>query len=132
MDQRPYPWPVLALPLYSVALVYAVLRHRFMASDIWARRGLVWMLLLAGAGGAPAVIATLPLALAGRPEGFLATWAALAGAMALGLVAMAPLKRLTDRLVFPGAQIDETQFAQWRDALAAPADEQALADCAAR
>ena len=125
-----YPWPVLALPLYSVALVYAVLRHRFMAADIWARRGLVWMLLLAGAGGAAALIATLPLALAGRPEGFVATWAALAGAMALGLVAMAPLKRLTDRLVFPGARIDDTQIARWRDALAGPSDEQALAELA--
>lgn len=122
-----YPWPVLALPLYSVALVYAVLRHRFMAADVWARRGLVWILLLAGAGGAAALIATLPLALAGRPEGFLATWAALAGAMALGLVVMAPLKRLTDRLVFPGERLD---VEPWRDALAQAEDEQALADLA--
>ncbi|WP_298200407.1 sensor histidine kinase [Novosphingobium sp.] len=119
-----YPWPVLGLPLYSVALVYAVVRHRFMAADVWARRGLVWLLLLAGAGAAAALIATLPLALAGRPEGFVATWAALAGAMALGLVAMAPLKRLTDRLVFPGAQLD---VEPWRDALAPAADEQTLA-----
>ncbi|WP_091149325.1 sensor histidine kinase [Novosphingobium sp. CF614] len=122
-----YPWPVLALPLYSVALVYAVLRHRFMVADVWARRGLVWMLLLAGAGGAAALIATLPLALAGRPEGFLATWAALAGAMALGLVVMAPLKRLTDRLVFPGAKLD---VEPWRDALAQAADERALGELA--
>jgi len=118
-----YPWPVLALPLYSVALVYAVLRHRFMAADVWARRGLVWVLLLAGAGGAAALIATLPLALAGRPDGFLATWAALAGAMALGLVVMAPLKRLTDRLVFPGARLD---IEPWRDALAQAMDEREL------
>ncbi len=118
-----YPWPVLALPLYSVALVYAVVRHRFMAADVWARRGLVWILLLAGAGGAAALIATLPLALAGRPEGFVATWAALAGAMALGLLVMAPLKRLTDRLVFPGARLD---LEPWRDALAQVADERAL------
>lgn len=122
-----YPWPVLALPLYSVALVYAVLRHRFMAADIWARRGLVWILLLAGAGGASALIATLPLALAGRPEGFVATWAALAGTMALGLLVMAPLKRLADRLVFPGAKLD---VEPWRDALAQAADERALSELA--
>ncbi|WP_231382272.1 sensor histidine kinase [Sphingobium indicum] len=122
-----YPWPVLALPLYSVALVYAVLRHRFMAADIWARRGLVWILLLAGAGGASALIATLPLALAGRPEGFVATWAALAGTMALGLLVMAPLKRLADRLVFPGARLD---VEPWRDALAQAADERALSELA--
>ncbi|HWU04546.1 MAG TPA: histidine kinase N-terminal 7TM domain-containing protein, partial [Novosphingobium sp.] len=122
-----YPWPVLALPLYSAALVYAVLRHRFMAADVWARRGLVWILLLAGAGGAAALIATLPLALAGRPEGFVATWAALAGAMVLGLLVMAPLKRLTDRLVFPGAKLD---VELWRDALAQAADARALEDLA--
>lgn len=122
-----YPWPVLALPLYSVALVYAVLRHRFMAADVWARRGLVWILLLAVAGGAAALIATLPMALAGRPEGFAATWAALAGAMTLGFVVMAPLKRLTDRLVFPGAQMD---VEPWRNALAQAADEQALGELA--
>lgn len=122
-----YPWPVLALPLYSVALVYAVLRHRFMAADVWARRGLVWILLLAGAGGAAALIATLPLALAGRPEGFVATWAALAGAMALGLLLMAPLKRLTDWLVFPGAKLD---VEPWRDALAQAADGRALGELA--
>jgi signal transduction histidine kinase len=122
-----YPWPVLALPLYSVALVYAVLRHRFMAADVWARRGLVWILLLAGAGCAAVLIATLPLALAGRPEGFVATWAALAGAMALGLLVMAPLKRLTDRLVFPGSKLD---VEQWRDALAQAADERALSELA--
>lgn len=122
-----YPWPVLALPLYSVALVYAVLRHRFMAADIWARRGLVWILLLAGAGGASALIATLPLALAGRPEGFVATWVALAGTMALGLLVMAPLKRFADRLVFPGAKLD---VEPWRDALAQAADERALSELA--
>lgn len=122
-----YPWPVLALPLYSVALVYAVVRHRFMAADIWARRGLVWILLLAGAGGASALIATLPLALAGRPEGFVATWVALAGTMALGLLVMAPLKRLADRLVFPGAKLD---VEPWRDALAQAGDERALSELA--
>ena len=42
------------------------------------------------------------------------------------------LKRLADRLVFPVARIDATQIAQWRDALAAPADEQVLAVCANR
>lgn len=120
-----YPWPVLALPVYALALVHAVLRHRFMAADLWARRGLAWLLMLAGAGLAAALIATLPLALAGRPEGFVATWAALAGAMALGLVAMAPLRRLIDRVIFPGAQLD---VEPWRDALAQATDEKALSD----
>ena len=64
-----YPWPVLLLPLYSVALVYGILRYRFMATDLWARRGLVWILLVALAGAVSAGIATVPLVLAGRPAG---------------------------------------------------------------
>lgn len=125
-----YPWPVLLLPLYSVALVYGILRHRFMAADLWARRGLVWLLLVAGAGAASALIASLPLALAGRPAGLFTTWAALAATLALGLAILAPLKRLADRLVFPGARISEADLAEWRDRLAAAPDEAALVDTA--
>ncbi|WP_307001192.1 histidine kinase N-terminal 7TM domain-containing protein [Sphingomonas sp. SORGH_AS_0879] len=85
-----YPWPVLLLPFYSVALVYGIVRHRFMAADIWARRGLVWLMLVAGAGAASALIASLPLALAGRPAGLFATWGALAATLALGVAILAP------------------------------------------
>ncbi|MBZ9648468.1 two-component sensor histidine kinase [Sphingobium sp. 3R8] len=122
-----YPWPVLLLPLYSVALVYGIVRHRFMAADMWAQRGLVWLLLLAGAGAASALIAALPLALAGRPAGFLATWSALAATLLLGLALLTPLKRLVDRFVFPGGRLTESDVAHWRDRLAEAADEVQLA-----
>ncbi|MDQ1156408.1 signal transduction histidine kinase [Sphingomonas sp. SORGH_AS 950] len=125
-----YPWPVLLLPLYSVALVYGIVRHRFMAADVWARRGLVWLLLVAGAGAASALIASLPLALAGRPAGLFATWAALAATLALGLAILAPLKRMADRIVFPGGRISEADLAEWRDQLAEPTDEAALGETA--
>jgi signal transduction histidine kinase len=125
-----YPWPVLLLPFYSVALVYGIVRHRFMAADLWARRGLVWLLLVAGAGAASALIATLPLALAERPAGLFATWLALAATLALGLAILAPLKRLADRMVFPGGRIDETDIADWRDQLAVAANDPALAHIA--
>jgi signal transduction histidine kinase len=115
---RAYPWPVLLLPFYSVVLVHGIVRHHFMLADAWARRALVWLLLLAGAGGASALIATLPMALAGRPGGFLATWGALAGTMALGLALLAPLKRLADRAVFPGGHVAPATLVQWRDGLA--------------
>lgn len=121
-----YPWPVLLLPLYSVALVYGIIRHRFMVADIWAQRGLIWLLLLSGAGAASALIAALPLALAGRPAGFLATWAALAATLLLGLALLAPLKRLVDSLVFPGGRITEADLSLWRDRLAEATDERAL------
>jgi signal transduction histidine kinase len=125
-----YPWPVLLLPFYSVALVYGIVRHRFMAADVWARRGLVWLLLVAGAGAASALIASLPLALAGRPAGLFATWAALAATLALGLAILAPLKRLADRIVFPGGRISESDLAEWGDRLAEPTDETALGETA--
>lgn len=125
-----YPWPVLLLPFYSVALVYGIVRHRFMAADVWARRGLVWLMLVAGAGAASALIASLPLALAGRPAGLFATWGALAATLALGLAILAPLKRLADRIVFPGGRISEADLAAWRDRLAEATDETSLGDLA--
>ena len=127
-----YPWPVLLLPFYSVALVYGIVRHRFMAADIWARRGLLWLMLVAGAGAASALIASLPLTLAGRPAGLFATWGALAATLALGLAILAPLKRLADRVVFPGGRISEADVAEWRDRLAEAPDEAALGDMALR
>lgn len=125
-----YPWPVLLLPLYSVALVYGIVRHRFMAADLWAQRALVWLLLLAGAGAASALIAALPLALAGRPAGFLATWGALAATLLLGLALLTPLKRLVDRFVFRGGRLTDSDIAQWRDGLAEALDEAQLATLA--
>ncbi|KQN71332.1 sensor histidine kinase [Sphingomonas sp. Leaf62] len=127
-----YPWPVLLLPFYSVALVYGIVRHRFMAADIWARRGLMWLMLVAGAGAASALIASLPLAMAGRPVGLFATWAALAATLALGLAILAPLTRLADRVVFPGGRISEADVAEWRDRLAEAPDEAALGEAALR
>lgn len=125
-----YPWPVLLLPLYSVALVYGIIRHRFMVADIWAQRGLIWLLLLSGAGAASALIAALPLTLAGRPAGFLATWAALAATLLLGLALLAPLKRLVDSLVFPGGRITNADLSRWRDRLAEATSEVELSAAA--
>jgi signal transduction histidine kinase len=125
-----YPWPVLLLPLYSVVLVYGILRHRFMAADLWARRGLVWLLLVALAGAVSAGIATVPLALIGQPAGLFATWAALAATLALGILVLAPLKRLADAVVFPGGRVSDADLAGWRDQLAGATDTTALATTA--
>lgn len=121
-----YPWPVLALPFYSVALVYGILRHRFMAVNLWARRALAWLMLVALAGLVSAGIASLPLAFLGRPAGLLSAWAAMTGALAFGVVLLVPLKRVADRLVFPGGQVGEADVERWRGALAGPDDEAAL------
>jgi signal transduction histidine kinase len=117
-----YPWPVLALPLYSVALVYGILRHRFMAVSLWARRALVWLMLVVLAGGVAAGIATLPLALIGRPAGWIASWTAMTATLAFGILLMAPLKRLADALVFPGGRVSEADVDAWRAQLSDASD----------
>lgn len=117
-----YPWPVLALPFYSVALVYGILRHRFMAVDLWARRALMWLMLVGLAGVAAAALAALPLALLDRPSGWIAGWAALTLALALGIAVLAPLKHLADRIVFPGGRVGEADLERWRQELAEPVE----------
>ncbi len=121
-----YPWPVLALPFYSVALVYGILRHRFMAVNLWARRALVWLMLVGLAGVVAAALATLPLALLDRPSGWIGGWAALTLTLALGIAVLAPLKRLADRIVFPGGRIGEVDVERWRHQLAEPVDTDTL------
>lgn len=125
-----YPWPVLLLPFYSVALVYGILRHRFMAVDLWARRALVWVMLVALAGAVSAAVATLPLALIGRPAGLFGAWAAMTATLALGILVLAPLKRLADRLVFPGGRVTEADMDTWREQLAVPDTSDDLAQAA--
>ena len=113
-----YPWPVLALPFYSVALVYGILRHRFMAVSLWARRALAWLMLISLAGAVAAAIAGLPLALLGRPAGWLATWAATTATLAFGILLLTPLKRLADAVVFPGGRVSDADIERWRASLA--------------
>ncbi|WP_184059919.1 sensor histidine kinase [Sphingomonas aerophila] len=121
-----YPWPVLALPLYSVALVYGILRHRFMAVNLWARRALAWVMLVLLAGLVSAGVASLPVALIGRPASVMGAWAATTAALALGVALLVPLKRLADRIVFPGGRVSEADLEAWRTALAEPGDAPAL------
>jgi len=121
-----YPWPVLLLPLYSVALVYGILRHRFMAVNLWAQRALVLMLLLALAGLVSAATAALPLHILGRSAGFAGTWLAMTAGLLMGLMILVPLRHLADALVFPGGQMSEADIASWRDALAKAEDRAAL------
>lgn len=117
-----YPWPVLALPFYSVALVYGILRHRFMAVNLWARRALVWLMLVGLSGTVAAALAALPLALLDRPSGWIGGWAALTVTLALGIALLAPLKRLANRIVFPGGRIGEADLERWRQQLAEPVE----------
>lgn len=125
-----YPWPVLLLPLYSAVLTYGILRHRFMAANLWAQRALVSLLLVALAGLVSAAVAALPLYAFGQPTGFSGTWLAMTAGLLVGLMVLAPLRRLADSLVFPGGRVSDDDIARWRDTLAAAPD-RAVLECTA-
>lgn len=116
-----FPWPVLALPLYSLVLVYGILRYQFMEVNLWARRTVLWLLLVLVLGLASAGLAALPVALGGSLDGFWQVWLAMTATLALAMALLAPLRRFATRLVFPGAVVTAGDRAMWRESLAVPA-----------
>jgi signal transduction histidine kinase len=120
------PWTLLALPLYLVGLVYAMLRYELMDVNFWARRVVTAAILV----GLAAIAST-------ASAGWLATRAGASfpwtiAALLVGLAMAAPLRRLADRIVFPGGEITSSDFSRWRGALAEAADERELDDIADR
>lgn len=113
------PWPLLLLPLYLAVLAYGVLRYELMAANQWARRALTWGLLVAGAGAATALPAGVAMAEA--------PWLASALIVAATLALWSPVRRLVDRLVFPGGEVNADTLAAWHTALAEEADAAGIA-----
>jgi signal transduction histidine kinase len=115
-----YPWPLLALPLYPVILVYGVLRYRILVANAWARRALAWTLL----GGAGALVIAVASSIPALAElGPLASGAAAALTfLALG----GPARWLAARLIYPGGSISTGDLAAWRIALSAVRTEDEL------
>ncbi|MBP2291868.1 sensor histidine kinase [Azospirillum rugosum] len=121
-----YPWPLLLLPLYLAVLAYAVLRYRLMAVNRWAVRAVCWGLLIALAALVSASSAGIAAERAGAP--FLWTAAALLGGLALA----GPLRRLADRIVYPGGEVTADDLARWRRELQEAGDKAALTATAER
>ena len=123
-----YPWPLLGMPLYPVILVYGILRYRVLVANAWARRALAWTLLvaLAGllAGTAGALAPLLPLGNA--------TWASGMVAAAAVLVLGGPMRRLAERLVYPGRTVTAEDLRRWRTNLSAAQTHAELADTATK
>ncbi len=123
-----YPWPLLGLPLYPVILVYGVLRYRVLVANAWARRALVWTLLVGVAGLLAAMVgAAVPLL--ALPGG-----AGLSGVVAAGAVLMlgGPMRRLAERIVYPGHAVSADDLRRWRAALGMAGDFEGLRAAAAR
>ena len=114
LDLPLYPWPLLGLPLYPVILVYGILRYRVLVANAWARRALVWTLLVACAGLVAGGAAALgPLLQVGG-----AAWlSGVAGATAVLLLG-GPMRQLAERIVYPGRSVSAEDVRQWRTALA--------------
>ncbi|WP_210163284.1 sensor histidine kinase [Niveispirillum irakense] len=122
-----YPWPVLGLPFYSVALVYGILRYQLMDVNLWVRRMLVWLLLMGLMAAAATLVMAWPLA-AGTPFAGLETWLLMMGMTFIMLAILKPLRFIADRLVFPGGEVSAADLKRWREDLAVPADWPALLD----
>ncbi|MES2947916.1 MAG: HAMP domain-containing sensor histidine kinase [Pseudomonadota bacterium] len=123
LDLPIYPFPLLGLPLYSLILVYGILRYGVFVANTWARRALVWALLLAlGA----VVVAVTPLLLP-----FESRWLGGLAVAASVLALNGPVRRFAERLVYPGGEVSIADLGAWRGALQSAETPQALAQQAA-
>jgi signal transduction histidine kinase len=123
LDLPIYPFPLLGLPLYSLILVYGILRYGVFVANAWARRALVWALLLAlGA----VVVAVMPLLLP-----FESRWLGGLAVAASVLALNGPVRRFAERLVYPGGEVSIADLGAWRGALQSAETAEALGQQAA-
>jgi len=113
-----YPWQVLALPAYPVILVYGILRYQVFVANAWARRALVWTLLVGA--GLLAVPLTLLLPLESR-------WLTGALVAVLCLALSGPVRGFAERIVYPGGTASAADLRAWRAALGGVEDAASLA-----
>lgn len=123
LDLPIYPFPLLGLPLYSLILVYGILRYGVFVANAWARRALVWALLLALGAVVLALTPLLPL-----ESRWLGGLAVAASVLALN----GPVRRVAERLVYPGGEVSVADLGAWRSALLSAETPQALAQQAAQ
>ncbi|AVS84375.1 sensor histidine kinase [Paracidovorax avenae] len=105
-----YPWQVLAFPAYPVILVYGILRYRVFVANAWARRALAWA-LLTGLG-----LLAVPLSLLLPLE---SRWVTAAVVAAVCLSLGGPVRRLAERIVYPGGTPTADDLHAWRHGLSA-------------
>jgi signal transduction histidine kinase len=118
LDLPVYPFPLLGLPLYPVILVYGILRYGVFVANAWARRALVWTLLLALGAAVVALTPLLP---------FESRWLGGLAVAASCLALNGPLRRVAERLVYPGGTVSAGDLQAWRLALQPAETAEALA-----
>ncbi|MEP6503920.1 MAG: HAMP domain-containing sensor histidine kinase [Betaproteobacteria bacterium] len=118
LDLPVYPFPLLGLPLYPVILVYGILRYGVFVANAWARRALVWTLLLALGAAVVALTPLLP---------FESRWLGGLVVAASCLALNGPVRRIAERLVYPGGTVSAGDLQVWRNALQSAETAEALA-----
>jgi signal transduction histidine kinase len=103
-----YPWPLLGLPAYPLILVYGILRYRVLVANVWARRALAWTILLLL--GLLIVAATTNLPLQSR-------WISTVAVVATCLALNGPVRRLAERVIYPGGVVAAEDLLLWRKTL---------------
>ncbi|MBW8759443.1 MAG: HAMP domain-containing histidine kinase [Burkholderiales bacterium] len=118
LDLPVYPFPLLGLPLYPVILVYGILRYGVFVANAWARRALAWTLLLALGAAVVALTPLLP---------FESRWLGGLAVAASCLALNGPIRRVAERLVYPGGRVTAADLLAWRQALQSAETAEALA-----
>ena len=122
LDLPCYPFPLLGLPLYPVILVYGILRYGVFVANAWARRALVWTLLLALGAAVVALTPLLP---------FESRWLGGLAVAASCLALNGPIRGFAERLIYPGGTVSAGDLQAWRHALQSAETADALAEQAA-
>ncbi len=115
-----FPYPMLLLPSYPVLLVYGVVRYQMLAVNALANRALLWLvmslLLLLLMALVSSVFGQLGMrALASVPGWQLWLYSSLV--LLLTAACYRPVARLAERLIYPGATLDQTFINTWRQQL---------------
>ncbi len=111
---------MLLLPSYPVLLVYGVVRYQMLAVNALANRALLWLvmslLLLLLMALVSSVFGQLGMrALASVPGWQLWLYSSLV--LLLTAACYRPVARLAERLIYPGATLDQTLINTWRQQL---------------
>ena len=111
-----FPYPMLALPSYAVLVVYAVVRYRLVEANRWVSLAIQWLvILLVSMLLMSAFLALLePLGieeLSNVPVIQLLMYSSVLLLIAWCLYG--PAKRFSDRVVYPGATIEEATLNMW-------------------
>jgi len=125
-----FPYPMLALPTYTILLVYSVVRYRLVEVNRWVSQAIQWLAILVVSMLFMSLMLSLlaPVGLeelARVPTLQLFSYSSLL--LLFAWLLYGPAKQFSDRLIYPGAVIDETTLNQWLQKLNAATSWKALA-----